>query len=647
MPRQLRIRSFPLRLSEDHAIVIDTEEIRIANLGLTHEDSLRATVDGAYRRGKDEVDAIAVLEHLDLDYFSEHIPDELSDTRGHLTGMLEARGSRSAPRVDGRLSFRDTGFRVEALGTSFSIGASLDTAATVPEPVVDLRVTTDDFLLLDTASQRDRRFRGTLVADSDMRLTGNLDEPRALGSVGLRPGTALTVVLPDPDAALPGAEGVVRFTDASQGELADEAELDAQTVFRGVEVSADVRIDPASSLEVVVDPESGDRLAMHGGGEMNLGIDRAGTLSITGRYTIEEGTYFLSFYNLARREFRIVPGSGVVWSGDPFDAALEVQALYTVRAAVAPLLSGRSSADEDTASAGELPFHVVLTMEETLREPRTELSAGTSSVTRLGAYRLDQVQSSFGYTVRPAESLRHRLRPLEVAFVRPGEFSSEFETLLGENPALQRSLEEQFIIGGSYELSYRDDPSRQRRNRTAVTVDVDAAGNLLSTARAVPEGTYPDADDPGEVLGTPYSQFLRVDMDTRFFVPVAARSTLAARVLAGAGYPSANSSSLPRPFRFSVGGTSSLRAFRRATIGPGALPPESEGGPSAERTGDIRLETNLEYRFPVRGMLEGAVFADAGNIWALEGDGVCGSAPSCPHSCPRRYPRSSSSDSRE
>ena len=254
--------------------------------------------------------------------------------------------------------------------------------------------------------------------------------------------------------------------------------------------------------------------------------------------------------------------------------------------------------------------------------PQTELSTGVSSVTRVDLYRLDQVKGSFGYKWSPQETVRHQLRPLEIAFVRPGRFSSEFSALLDRNPSLRRGFEEQFVLGGSYEYLYNDRRAPRRRNNTVVNVDVDLAGNLISAGYAAVEGEYPDADDPRQVLGRLYSQFARVDGDVRYFIPVTEESTLAARVLAGAGYAFGNSAVLPRPLQFSVGGTNSIRAFQRRTIGPGTLAPESDGGPGGERTGDIRLETALEYRFPIVGMLKGAIFADAGNIWTFDREGV-------------------------
>src|SRR5699024_793978 len=49
--------------------------------------------------------------------------------------------------------------------------------------------------------------------------------------------------------------------------------------------------------------------------------------------------------------------------------------------------------------------------------------------------------------------------------------------------------------------------------------------------------------------------------------------------------------------------------------GPGTYEPESRKNSYFDQAGDIRLEANMEYRFPIFSYLKGAVFADAGNVW--------------------------------
>jgi outer membrane protein assembly factor BamA len=90
----------------------------------------------------------------------------------------------------------------------------------------------------------------------------------------------------------------------------------------------------------------------------------------------------------------------------------------------------------------------------------------------------------------------------------------------------------------------------------------------------------------------------------------------------GFGYPYGNSSVLPYIKQYFIGGASSLRAFRIRTLGPGGYETiqDDEGSNFVDQTGDMKLELNLEYRFPIVGVLKGAFFIDAGNIWLVKGD---------------------------
>jgi outer membrane protein assembly factor BamA len=75
---------------------------------------------------------------------------------------------------------------------------------------------------------------------------------------------------------------------------------------------------------------------------------------------------------------------------------------------------------------------------------------------------------------------------------------------------------------------------------------------------------------------------------------------------------------MPYVKQFSIGGPNSIRAFRARSVGPGTYNvPDTVAYSFFDQTGDIKLEANLEYRFPIAGFFRGAVFLDAGNIWLI------------------------------
>ena len=92
------------------------------------------------------------------------------------------------------------------------------------------------------------------------------------------------------------------------------------------------------------------------------------------------------------------------------------------------------------------------------------------------------------------------------------------------------------------------------------------------------------------------------------------------RIFAGAGLPYGNSNELPYIKEFFGGGNNSVRAFLPGFLGPGSYQLPANHSLFIDQTGDIKLEANIEYRFPIAGVLKGAIFTDAGNIWLVNND---------------------------
>jgi hypothetical protein len=117
-----------------------------------------------------------------------------------------------------------------------------------------------------------------------------------------------------------------------------------------------------------------------------------------------------------------------------------------------------------------------------------------------------------------------------------------------------------------------------------------------------------------------YSQYARSDIDASYNHIIDENNALSYRLYAGAGVPYGNTAFLPFERRFFVGGGSSLRAWRPRTIGPGSYS-DSANDIRIEKTGELMLQGSAEFRFDIIDKLvDGAVFADAGNIWNFRQD---------------------------
>jgi outer membrane protein assembly factor BamA len=102
---------------------------------------------------------------------------------------------------------------------------------------------------------------------------------------------------------------------------------------------------------------------------------------------------------------------------------------------------------------------------------------------------------------------------------------------------------------------------------------------------------------------------------------VGAKSSIAARLMGGILYSYGNQTVAPYSEQFYIGGANSIRAFTVRSLGPGSFHPDAANNYGyIDQTGDIKLEANVEYRFPLLGDLYGATFLDAGNVWLLRKD---------------------------
>ena len=115
-----------------------------------------------------------------------------------------------------------------------------------------------------------------------------------------------------------------------------------------------------------------------------------------------------------------------------------------------------------------------------------------------------------------------------------------------------------------------------------------------------------------------YAQFVKTDVDYRYYHYLSERDQLVTRLFAGIAIPYGNATAVPFVRQYYAGGAEGIRAWSVRDLGPGTYRDTSATYPN--QTADIKLEMNLEYRFDIIKSFKGAWFADVGNIWALKED---------------------------
>ena len=181
---------------------------------------------------------------------------------------------------------------------------------------------------------------------------------------------------------------------------------------------------------------------------------------------------------------------------------------------------------------------------------------------------------------------------------------------------INQLLTDNLIMGSVLSLYWTDRYKSPKKYWTVRTNPLEMSGNLFSAYYAA----FTQLDEINkQILGVKYSQYYRADADITYNHIIDENNALVYRLYGGIGIPYGNTRFLPFERRFFVGGANSLRAWRPRTIGPGGYS-DQPGQISIDKTGEIMLQGNAEYRFDITDNFLGAWFVDGGNIWNFRKD---------------------------
>ncbi|MBR5715962.1 MAG: BamA/TamA family outer membrane protein [Bacteroidales bacterium] len=210
--------------------------------------------------------------------------------------------------------------------------------------------------------------------------------------------------------------------------------------------------------------------------------------------------------------------------------------------------------------------------------------------------------------------------PLKLTYVSAFNKTDAFEEMITRYQSLEHAFEDQFIPQMQVSWTFDNATSTSSRpHREYARVTLAEAGGITDVLM----GQMGSHRIQGErqLFFLKFSQFLKATAELRYTHTIDGDIKVAGRVQGGIGYAYGNSTDLPYSEQFYIGGPNSLRGFSVRGIGPGSTTWISKYGDDEysylQRVGDIKLEGNVELRFPIAGAFHGALFADAGNVWRL------------------------------
>ncbi len=324
----------------------------------------------------------------------------LKDGSGAVNGTFKVAGTTTSPEYNGILKFNNATASISMLDTSFtfkneeikidnagvymnhlSITDVNDNPFTIDgtigtenllQPTLDLDLKAVNFTALHSTAKDNDLYYGKATFDASAKITGNTNIPIIDLDLTVKNVTDLTYVVPETELDVVKRDGIVQFVNkVNPDAILTQTEEESATVT-GFDITANFKVRNDAKVTIIIDPDTGDQLQVSGDGDFKYRMTPNGRMTLAGRYEISEGFYEFNLYDIVSRRFDLAKGGSVTWSGDPFDANLDVSAIYKVETSASAIMASQTSgADLATQEKyrQRLPFMVYLNIDGELLKP--------------------------------------------------------------------------------------------------------------------------------------------------------------------------------------------------------------------------------------------------------------------------------------
>lgn len=206
---------------------------------------------------------------------------------------------------------------------------------------------------------------------------------------------------------------------------------------------------------------------------------------------------------------------------------------------------------------------------------------------------------------------KHELNVLDFSF----SFITKDSKILSELSNLSLSEQFRFEDNISSGIKYRFTYNNQLKPGVKHPMYLVAKGSLIGVSSLLGKasGLAKRNDNQAITLfDIRYSNFFKADVDYRYYLHFNQDNIVVFRAFSGAAFVLDDFSVVPFEQLYFSGGANSVRGWQQRTLGPGVFVDEDN---FFDRLGEVKIEGNIEYRFPVTKVIKGAVFVDAGNVW--------------------------------
>ncbi|MEY4602766.1 MAG: hypothetical protein RIT43_58 [Bacteroidota bacterium] len=352
------------------------ESIRLGG-DLTYRGAQTFKFDGNYYLEKetDNLDFDLVFDQTDLQFTNAFMdPDVIKNIRGVVDGRLSVKGTPEFPKLKGEVNLLAGNAKVELLGVNFGLngkikadeyGFYIDNMPVLDEEgnsgsligsiyhsnfedwnfdlqfdldkntavyqssflsFVPDNTTMNKFLILNTKYKEGDYYFGKAYVTGKANIFGYADNLDISVDLKTQRGTSINFPMYGM-SELEEENGYIQFLKKGENVEIIQPKID----FSGVNLDLNFTVTPDAKLRIIFNETTGDEISAAGSGDIDIKLDNLGDLSMEGTFRVKEGMYNFAMGPI-RQPFYIQDGGTITWTGDPYNATIDLKTYYEVYA---------------------------------------------------------------------------------------------------------------------------------------------------------------------------------------------------------------------------------------------------------------------------------------------------------------------------
>ncbi len=334
-----------------------------SNLEIINKSKRSLFVSGSYKPETNAIDYIVRADSLPLKLLETVITNEFSNFIGTTSGQVKISGTPKKILMNGAVKVFDAGLMVDYTQTKYFIEDSVyfktDSIQfqnltftdvyknrgklngvlvhdNFKNMMYDLTIVSPKIIVMNTTFKYNEQFYGDVFANCKLKVEGRGLKVGLSGSLTTLPGTSVNISMEYENII--EQYDFIEFVNTKENNLQDIYYYNPpKTDFT---ISLNIEVTPDAKTQLVYNSQIGDVIKAEGEGILLFEMNKYGDISFSGDYTVIKGDYLFTLQNILNKRFLIAPGGTIVWSGDPYNATIDLTAIYSLKASLSDLLAG-------------------------------------------------------------------------------------------------------------------------------------------------------------------------------------------------------------------------------------------------------------------------------------------------------------------